>query len=337
MKFLAAAIPTLLVTSALSACAIDGEALTEDPIGEPTEAAALDSSPASPEAKEVLLDGRAAAAAEAKLRGEIGAQGIASSWFSGTVAAGSSQSWTWNNSGTTTVFEVGLTPTGASTAAPCRFSVTRRAYVQKHGGEREFHFTIKNNSTIACGATIQLGYKVASSTIAAGGLAPGSSTTRTWNNANPTTASYMVGVNPTGATSGDDCEMEVTRVWYALMPGGERELRYNVKNVGDIACQANILLARATASATTWNTLTIADGAAKTWSHGPANPTDRIYVPALAADTVVYGSPCVLEVESDEYRQSINSDGDADRFYRPTVRNIGTINCSGKFLLNYID
>jgi hypothetical protein len=100
----------------------------------------------------------------------------------------------------------------------------------------------------------------------------------TWNNANPLTASHIVGVAPSGATSGDACELEVTRTWYVQQPGGEQVFKFTVKNVGGIACQGDIQLAMSTSASSSWSTGTLAAGASKSWvwnKREPARPDLR--------------------------------------------------------------
>jgi hypothetical protein len=125
----------------------------------------------------VALDGRAAAAAEG-VRGMAvspGLAGLASSWYSGSVAPGATQHWYWNNSSLTGAYKVGLSPIGASTTGPCQFEVTRAWDVQQYGGEREFHFNIKNTGGITCGTNILLGWQERASTWATGGIEVGAS------------------------------------------------------------------------------------------------------------------------------------------------------------------
>src|SRR5687768_9900112 len=96
---------------------------------------------AGPKSPDGQLDARAAAAAS-------GSIGINSTWYSGTVAAGASQGWTWNNAPATAAYIVGFNPSGASTSSTCSFEVTSSRYVQQYGGEREFQFWIKNIGSI---------------------------------------------------------------------------------------------------------------------------------------------------------------------------------------------
>jgi hypothetical protein len=282
------------------------------------------------------LDGRAAAAAEGVKGMAVSAMGLASSWYSGTVASGASVHWYWNNSSLTGAYKVGLSPTGASTTSPCQFEVTRSWDLQRYGGEREFHFIIKNTGSVACGTNILLGWQEPSSTWSTGGIEAGASKSWTWNNATPLTASHFVGISPTGSTSANPCQLEVTRSWYTQQPGGEREFKFTVKNVGAIACQGDIQLAKVTDANSSWSTGYMSPGTSKTWVWNNANPLDRVYATGLSPTGAAGTSTCVLEVTGSHYRQVINSDGTAEREYFFTVENVGSLTCAGTVLLNYL-
>jgi hypothetical protein len=282
------------------------------------------------------LDGRAAAAAEGVQAMALNPRltGLASSWYSGTVAAGATQYWYWNNSSTTSAYSVGLSPTGASTSSGCRFEVSRSWDVQQHGGEREFHFIIKNTGSIACGANILLASRERTNTWATGGIDVGASQSWTWNNANPLNASYVVGISPAGSTSANPCQLEVTRTWYAQQPGGERKFMFTVKNVGAIACQGDVQLAAITTASGSWSTGSLSPGASGSWVWNNANPLDRVYAPGLSPAGAIGSTPCQLQVTKSAYQQVINADGTAERKFHLTVQNIGSLTCSGTILLN---
>lgn len=341
MKLIHLAVPSLLVTSLLSACAIDAdqELLIDQNAADP---AALPeaSEPAAAE-RELLpaaLDGRAAAAEEAKKSGTpISALGLNSSWFSGTIAPGATKGWVWNNAPSTLAFQVGLSPIGASTSAPCKLEVFRTFDSQTPSGEREFYLYVKNTGTISCGGTVLLGSETRFGSLAIGGLAPGASKSFLWNNANPTTASHIIGVDPSGATSANPCQMEVTRVWYTQQSSGERELRFTIKNIGAIACQGSANMALAGGETSSWGTGVIAAGDSKTVHWNNANPLDRIYVPALSPGGAPFISPCTLEVTSSYYRQIINTTGSPEREFYFTIKNSGALDCFGTVLLNHVD
>ncbi|ADO71407.1 hypothetical protein [Stigmatella aurantiaca] len=328
-------------TTALTGCGVEQGEVQDDassleaPAQEftsPFEDASKDSVPS------VALDGRAAAAAEG-VRGMAaspGLMGLASSWYSGSVAAGATQHWYWNNSSLTSAYSVGLSPTGASTTSGCRFEVTRTWDVQQYGGEREFHFSIKNIGSIACGTNILLASRERTSTWATGGIDVGASKSWTWNNANPLTATHIVGLSPSGSTSANPCQLEVTRTWYAQQPGGEREFKFTVKNIGAIACQGDVQLAVVTSANSSWSTGSLSPGASGSWVWNNANPLDRVYAPGLSPAGALGTTPCQLEVTKSSYQQVIDSDGTTERKYYFTVQNVGSLTCSGTLLLNYL-
>jgi len=254
---------------------------------------------------------------------------ILASWFSGTVAAGASLNQSWNNANPlNAAYVVGFSPAGASTSAACQFEVTRSWYLQRFSGEREFWFTIKNVGSIACGANILLGSITTATTWPTGGMNPGASQTTHWNNANPLNASYVVGLSPKGATNSSTCQFEVTKTWYVQQPGGEREFYLTVKNVGAIACTADVWLASKT-TATSWPTDTLAPGISETSHWNNANPLTVAYLVGLTpSQGQLSGTPCQFQVTRTWYLQRINTNGSVEREFYITVKNVGALTCS---------
>lgn len=324
MKSTTLAALTVLGTTLLTGCGVDpGEVQVDE--------STKDSAPL------VALDGRAAAAAEGvKGMSLSGGFTTLASWYSGSVAPGASQYWSWNNAFPTAAYTVGLSPVGASTTGACRFEVIRAWDVQQYSGEREFHFIIRNIGSITCGTNILIESRERSNTWLTGGIDPGASKSWTWNNANPLTAAHLVGVSPSGATSTQPCQLEVTRSWYGQRPGGEREFYFTVQNVGSIACQGAIQLATITSSSSSWSTGSLSPGTSKSWVWNNANPLDRVYATGLSPAGASGSSICQLEVTRSYYQQVINSTGTTEREYHLTVRNVGSLTCSGTVLLNYL-
>jgi hypothetical protein len=283
------------------------------------------------------LDGRAAAAAGAR---ELGTRAIgldASSWYSGVIAPGQMQHWYWNNASLTTAYMVGLSPVGAPASGDiCELRVVRTWDVQRPDGEREFHFVIQNVNSVTCGANILLQWKQRSSTWAMGVLNAGAQQGWIWNNANPLDAAFFVGVSPTGATSSNPCQLEITKTWYEQQPGGEREFHFVVKNIGAIACQGNIQLAQTTLASKSWGTLTLSPGATDYRILNDANPLDRVYVTGLSPSGASGSNACQLEVTEASYVQWVDPDGNTERIYLIVFKNIGTLACSGTVLVNHL-
>jgi len=337
MRTIDLALLPVLGMTLLAGCALQ----PDDQTDEPAVAAAREITGAPVTAEDLMLaagalDGRAAAAAEAKAAGAsvIMPPGAVSSWFSGSVAPGATQHWFWNNSSLTAAFKVGLSPVGASTTSPCQFQVTRAWDVQQFGGEREFHFFVRNTGAIACGANILLAAQDRIATWSTGGIGAGASQTWTWNNANPLNGSYFVGMSPSGATSANTCELEVTRSWYTQLSTGERKFNFTLRNAGAIACQGDVQLALTTAADSSWSNGTVGAGASSSWVWNNANPLTRTYVPGLSPTGASGSNTCQLEVTSTTYQQVIRSDGTAERKFFLTVKNVGTSSCSGTVLLN---
>lgn len=255
------------------------------------------------------------------------------SWYSGTVAAGGTQGWVWNNANPlTAAYKVGFSPVGATTSAQCQFEVTRSWYEQLNTGERKFHFDIRNSGAVACAANILLSSLDASTSWSTGGVNPGTTQSWTWNNANPLNASYVVGASPTGATSTDTCQFEITRTWYERLSTGERKFHLDIKNVGTIACVADIRLAW-TSTSTSWSTGTLAVGASVGWYWNNANPLNLVYLPGLNPASPAGSTTCQIEVTYSGYVQQINADGTTQRRFLLYVRNVGGVACSGTLLL----
>jgi hypothetical protein len=268
-------------------------------------------------------DARAAAAA-------AGTIGPLSSWFTGTVAAGASQVWTWNNAASNTAYIVGYNPTGASTTATCQFETTSSRYLQRPGGERQFQFTTKNVGSIACGATILFTSLPASVIGSTGGVDPGETQVHLWTNL-PWGWSFLAGLNVSGATSSTPCQFQVTRSWYVQPSGGLREFWMTIKNVGTIACQAEVLLG-ATSGGSSFTPGHLDPGASRTKTWNNANPVTSAYLIGLSPASA---SPnqCQQEVTRLVYRQRINTDGSSERELSITVKNVGTAGCGGLILL----
>lgn len=68
----------------------------------------------------------------------VGIQSLTTSFFTGTVSPGVTQTWKWNNAPSGLSYVVGLSPKGASTTQDCLFEVTRSWNQDNFGGEREF-------------------------------------------------------------------------------------------------------------------------------------------------------------------------------------------------------
>jgi hypothetical protein len=255
-----------------------------------------------------------------------GIQSLESSYFTGTIAPGATTHRWWNNANPLSVsYAVGLSPKGASTTTDCQFEVTRSYYQQNFGGEREFHYDIKNVGTISCGTDVYL-YSLSDVAGAwnTGGVNPGQSVTKHWNNAGSLN-SYLAGLSPDGATSTAPCQFEVTREWYSQTPT-EKEFWFTIKNVGTIACSAEVLLGTRSTTTTSSIGATAPGGTGgSTWNN---NPETMAYILGLTPSGATPATPCQFEVTRTWYGQTINTDGSAEKEFHHTWKNSGTITCS---------
>lgn len=275
-----------------------------------------------------MRDARAAAMASGGTG--IAAQGgigIAATWFTGTVAVGGTQGWTWNNAPADAAYVVGYNPAGATTSTMCQFETISSQYVQLWGGQRQFQFTLKNVGSIACGATVQLAAVSSSVVSSTGGVSPGGTQVHLWNI--PWHTNWVVGLNPTGATSTAACQFRVTRTWY-VQPGEAGALRqfwWEIKNVGTIACQADLRLA-STAVSNSFSIASVASGVtwSTTWTN--ANPVTSAYLVGVSPQGS-WPIPCQFEVTRMIYRQRINSNGTSERQIRISFKNVSGTTCGG--------
>jgi hypothetical protein len=159
-----------------------------------------------------------------------------------------------------------------------------------------------------------------------GTINPGRSKTWVWNNANPKTAAYHVGLSPVGATTDDACEFTVARTWYEQVHSGERKFYYTVKNIGAIACGANILLSRL-ATDSIGSTGGVGPGETVELSQSSADWGDNHMV-GLTPSGATSSANCKFEVVGESYYRY--RQGDVAQYVTATiaVKNIGSVACS---------
>lgn len=282
--------------------------------------------PPSGSSQPALRDARAAAAASGGLgKAATGGVGIAATWFTGTVAAGGTQGWTWTNAPADAVYVVGYNPAGATTSATCQFETISTRYVRLFSGERQFQLTLKNVGSIACGAIVQLTAVTSAVYVNTGGVNPGGVQTYLWNI--PWSTIWLVGLNPSGATSSAACQFQVTRTWI-VQPGADlRQLWVEVKNVGSVTCQADVRLG-STSIGPQFSITTMSGGSTWSTTWNNANPTTSAYVisPSPQGSWPTF---CQFEVTRVVYIQRVNSDGSSQRQIAMSFKNLSTIACGG--------
>ncbi|MDG4791659.1 hypothetical protein O7626_38190 [Micromonospora sp. WMMD1102] len=143
---------------------------------------------------------------------------------------------------------IGLLPSGATSSNNCRFKVLRTWYQRVAQGDVAqpvyLRAEVQNIGNIACSADVLKGVTPTESRLTQRTLNAGSSITTTWNNANPTTATHVINVEPVEL----GCTMQITRHYYRQVinsnGSAERELILTLKNIGSAQCSARPLLSR---------------------------------------------------------------------------------------------
>jgi len=169
-----------------------------------------------------------------------------------------------------------------------------------------------------------------------GSIAPGASKTFYWNNANPLNTSYVVGLDPVGATIGNWCQVEVTRSWYQQKPGGEREFWFTITNIGTFSCGANILLRQ----------LPVVNGASPSGALNPGQSKttkwnnalhDRAYAIGFSPQGATSTTACQFELIRAWSVMLATPTGPAERELWFTYKNVGSIACSADIQVGYKD
>jgi hypothetical protein len=327
MSARARAAVALLGVSAGLALGLPTAAAAQPPAVSATAPAAGTAAGKAPVGADGRLDARAAAGrtSAAVVTGQV-------SWFSGTVAAGGTQFWTWNNANPLFAgYEVGFSPVGASTTAPCRFEVTGSRYERLSTGERRFQFDVKNTSTIACGATILLSQADGGS---AGGsaspVAPGAIKEQiiTIQHSIGNSPVPVVGLLPgtTGTTPTASCKFALLKAVNVSSTPGIWSYRVTTQNVGSVTC-AVITTGGSVQSSIQLNFGTLAPGALSSVVWNNANPLNLVYVPLGSPFVLPLNTTCALRVVQKYYQQNVNTDGSVERKFFLTVANAGTSAC----------
>jgi hypothetical protein len=254
---------------------------------------------------------------------------VSTTIFSGTLAPGATLTKGWNNLTSNAVYQVGLSPVGASTSAACEFEVTNQYYERKSTGQRTLWWTVKNIGSIACGTNMIVS-RLAGSTIAStGGVEPSEIKTFSvmLNQIGQLGEVPLVGVTPSGATSSNTCKFKVRRAWFYRTRSGDVAqplyLNYEVQNVGNIACSADAQVGYANAEFN-FSSKSVSAGASTSSTALSAEPTTATYL--LALSPVEIG--CTLEITRQWYRQIVNANGTTARQFSWTMKNLGTSTCS---------
>ncbi|TDB77969.1 hypothetical protein [Micromonospora sp. KC723] len=254
---------------------------------------------------------------------------VAHTWFTGTLAAGATRNAVWRNVLTDHAYHVSLSPVGAGTSNACRFQVTRVWNEQRPEGNKDFWYTIQNIGSIACAANVIV-YRIPGEIVrSTGGIAPGA-TKQFAEIAIDDWKIYRLGLLPSGSTSSDPCKLEVTRVRYTHRFQGDVatvfDLAYEVKNVGSITCQGDVVLG-STPIEHSWSIGALAPNWQRTehWNNAPAATA---FVPGVQPSL-----GCELELTGSHDVQVINSNGTVEREVHLTAKNVDTKTCDGNYTL----
>jgi hypothetical protein len=174
------------------------------------------------------------------------------SWISTTVTLstisaqpGGGGTWYYHDpSGTVAAVVPALTLSGATASNPCEFEL-RKGQIVSYDNERRHSIPVDNIGAITCQVAVRLVPIAASNTWSTGTMAPNTSKTWRWNNANPLTAVYAVGLGPYE----EDKYLRVERTWYVqrINTGGsaEREFWLTVRHFNSpSSTSAQVQLAR---------------------------------------------------------------------------------------------
>jgi hypothetical protein len=254
------------------------------------------------------------------------------SWFSGTVGAGGVQEWIWNNTDHSLVYVPGLDPQGAATDNSCQFQVTKTWYVEQPGGKTEFHFNIQNIGTLACGTNIRLSWMSNTSSFSTSGINAGQTVTGSWNN-NQDLAAFQVSLVPTGATSTNACQIQISNLRYSQPGASPRAFLFDLTNTGGIACAATVLLGHVQTTVIATNELAGGASEDKTWLNAPSNVSfiagaEGIFDPSALLND------CELQITKTWYSQVIIPH--VEREFHFTITNTGSLPCNTEALLTSI-
>lgn len=191
------------------------------------------------------------------------------------------------------VFEANVIPSTTSTSKPCELEVARKWYRTREDGRRSFHVRVTNIGSIGCSGEIVAAGIDAFTTWSSGTLKPGASKRWTWNNANPRSSVYMVGLAP--QSTDKPCVLDVARLRFIRKSSGEREFSFVIRNNGDVSCSATVLLARRPLDSQLPE-YRIEANRVKMVGKGPVTK-QSVLVPSLLPQVTDSGEPCAIEID----------------------------------------
>ena len=247
--------------------------------------------------------GAAATGTPPEQRAGIPSNAKVTSLWSGVLQPGATKSWHWNNAPTGRVYNVGLSPSGATTTKMCQFEVVKTWYETTHTGEREFYWRIKNVGSLACGATVVLTAVVATTSQDWGPFAPGVD----WGFSLPWTTpgtAALLGLTATGAQPSADCRAAFTE-HHHFFNASSKELPYfRALHEGTVKCGFSVLVGEVPVVAEVpLGPVTEGEVHKVVWNNAnPLTDTHVIGVDSASSD----GTYCIYDIGRQYYRQRLN-------------------------------
>jgi hypothetical protein len=241
-----------------------------------------------------------------------------SSFSAGVFEPGQVKHYVWNNANSD-AYAPGLEATGADDPdAYCAVEVSRMWYERQPSGEREFHLDITSETSQRCQVTVWLARLTKYREGSTGDLAPGASRSWVWNNAQTDRYIYAVGALPEQLATGS-CKIEVTSR-YRTQPDGENEFFYTARNIGSVACSAQLRHVSLPVDVSSTARSSLYPGSRYTLYPGKLSSSTRVVVQGAAPDPTSAGL-CTWTAGPAGYEN--------DRFYYLDYWNTGSVACGG--------
>lgn len=167
-----------------------------------------------------------------------------------------------------------------------------------------------------------------------GTIGAGGTITASWKNVR-SDRTYDVSISPVGASSSKSCRLRAVRVWNEQRPEGNKDFWYTIKNVGSLACAANVMVFRIPATKVR-STGGIAPREIKKFKETSLDDDWSIYRVGLLPSGATSSDPCKLEVTRFWYTNRVGDTGGPVFDVTYEVKNVGAIACQGDVLLGSV-
>lgn len=251
-------------------------------------------------------------------------------WTTGTIKTGATYEDKVDVSGyPTAVFDVSLIPDRSTGDSRCAIEISRTWYEQPKSGGRFFHLLLTNIGDRNCGTEVVVGAVHSFYTWSTGDIKAGATKGWRFNNANPRTSAYLIGLAP--ETAGNStCRMEVTNFVYVRKTSGEREIHFKVANTGSKTCSGEIMLARLSGTYLRLAEEDIPPRKHTTviWPLGLESAgVDRIRVVGSLPEKITEGS-CNIQITRRWYADGWGITTGGDPYFMVEFKNVGSHPCS---------